>query len=219
MEVNAKGQTLTAFLEAYDPSGFPPVFVTADAAVLDCRKDGLYVLLIRRGNHPYIHRWAMPGGFVEQNESPAEAAARELREETGLQNVPLRQCGAFGEPDRDPRARIVTVGHWGLLPKGADPVRAGDDAAGADWFRIGLTAEEGQTQRTLRLTLQSETVTLTGAVVQQRDSLGWYTLPKQTDSALAADHDQVLVQALLGLRRCVKEPQLQDWLAALGEEA
>lgn len=96
------------------------------------------VLLIKRGKPPFEGRWAFPGGHVEENEDLAEAAARELREETGL-DVPadhLIQLGAYGRPGRDPRGHYVDVAYLLHLSElGERPaVKGGDDAAEAKWF-------------------------------------------------------------------------------------
>lgn len=113
-------------------SEYPPFYVTADAICL-ARVDGaVQVLVIRRGNPPYEGHWAFPGGFVDPDEDLHPAAVRELAEETGLRVPQLRQLGAYGAPDRDPRHRTVTVAHLAVLDEAAAPT-AGDDAAHAEW--------------------------------------------------------------------------------------
>lgn len=94
------------------------------------------VLLIRRKNPPFEGKWAFPGGFVDMDETLEESALRELREETGLQNIDLRQLEAFSDPDRDPRARVITVAFYGFSESDMDKVTGGDDADRAEWFRI-----------------------------------------------------------------------------------
>ena len=78
--------------------------------------------------------WALPGGFVRMRESLAEAAARELAEETGVTDVYMEQLHTFGEPGRDPRTRVITVAYYALVPAKAINARPGDDASDADWF-------------------------------------------------------------------------------------
>jgi len=94
----------------------------------------LQVLLIRRGVPPFEGRWALPGGFVRQGESLEHAARRELEEETGVRDVYLEQLYTFGDADRDPRGRIVTVAYYALLTGEAAPLKAGTDAGAAAWM-------------------------------------------------------------------------------------
>ena len=110
------------------------IHVTADAVAVCCPpNEALQVLLVRRGSAPFKGAWALPGGFVEQHEDLADACARELMEETGVQAAALAQVGAWGGPERDPRGRTVTVAYLALVRPDAAHVRAGDDAAEAQW--------------------------------------------------------------------------------------
>lgn len=118
------------FLAAYDPRAFPPVAVTVDVAVLTLRAGSLSVLLVQRGEPPYEGAWALPGGFVRTDESLDAAAARELAEETGVTNAPVAQLATYGDPDRDPRMRVVSVAYVALV-RSVDPPVAGTDAAEA----------------------------------------------------------------------------------------
>ena len=113
-------------------SEYPPFFVTADAVLLVRGADGPQALVIRRGNQPFEGSWALPGGFVDINEDLRHAAVRELHEETGLRVTQLRQLGAYGAPDRDPRHRTVSVAFLAVLDDPPEPT-AGDDAAHAEW--------------------------------------------------------------------------------------
>lgn len=113
---------------------WPRPMVTVDAAVFDISAKTPKLLLIKRGSEPFKGQWAIPGGFIEMNEDLADAAARELAEETGLTDVKLRQLQTFGKPGRDPRGRNITVVFWGTTK---DPkTKAGDDADEARWFEI-----------------------------------------------------------------------------------
>ena len=130
---NEKGQTLEEFLAAYDPSRWERPSVTVDMVILTETDE---VLLIRRRNHPNIGRWALPGGFLEMREKLCSAAARELQEETGLENVPLHFLGMFAEPSRDPRTHVITGAFYTVVKRDALRFRAGDDAADAALYRI-----------------------------------------------------------------------------------
>jgi len=93
------------------------------------------VLLIRRKNEPFAGRWALPGGFVDMNESLEIAAARELLEETGLSLANLEQFKAYGNVDRDPRGRNIAVVFYSIIPE-AVTVTGNDDAIEAGWFDV-----------------------------------------------------------------------------------
>jgi 8-oxo-dGTP diphosphatase len=134
------------FLRKYRPADFPRPSVTVDIAAFTMIDAELRVLLIRRGEHPFKGRWALPGGFVrvgdghrDQGEDLDAAAARELGEETALpaSNVYLEQLGAFGRAGRDPRMRVITVAYYALIRPDLVPlVRAGGDAAAAEWTTV-----------------------------------------------------------------------------------
>jgi 8-oxo-dGTP diphosphatase len=148
----AKAPTITEaeFLRNYRPADFPRPSVTVDIAAFSVIDAELRVLLVRRGEHPFKGAWALPGGFVrvgdghrDQGEDLDAAAARELEEETALkpEAVYLDQLGAFGRARRDPRMRVITVAYFALIRPDLVPlVKAGGDAAAADWIGVdGLT--------------------------------------------------------------------------------
>ena len=113
---------------------YPRPMLTADCMVVNPRGE---VLLIRRGNEPYRGCWALPGGFMEMDETLEHCAVRELEEETGLAvgEAQLHLIGIFSRVDRDPRGRTVTGAYRVDLPYHAEP-RSGDDAAEARWFSL-----------------------------------------------------------------------------------
>jgi 8-oxo-dGTP diphosphatase len=108
--------------------------VTVDLVIFALRDGELQVLLVQRGVAPFEGRWALPGGFVRDGESLEAAARRELQEETAVADVYLEQLYTFGDPDRDPRGRVVTVAYYALLTGEARPVAAGTDAGAAAWM-------------------------------------------------------------------------------------
>ncbi len=116
---------------------YPRPMVTVDIIIFSIRAGRLEVLLIRRGQEPFAGQWAIPGGFVEMDESLEAAALRELQEETGVCDVPLEQLHAFGDPHRDPRGRVITVAYYALLDGSKLTVKGADDACEADWFTVG----------------------------------------------------------------------------------
>lgn len=123
---------------------YPPVAVTVDLVVLTVRDDELQVLTIRRGEEPFVGRWALPGGFLRPDEDLPAAAGRELEEETALSasRVHLEQLATYGAPDRDPRMRTVTVAYLALAADLPSPT-AGTDAAEARWQPVDDLLREG----------------------------------------------------------------------------
>jgi 8-oxo-dGTP diphosphatase len=115
---------------------FERPLVTVDLVIFTVRDGKLKLLLVERGEPPYEGMWALPGGFVRPNESLEETARRELAEETGVRDIYLEQLYTFGEPGRDPRARIVTVAYFAIIAADRQMLRASADAADADWFAI-----------------------------------------------------------------------------------
>jgi 8-oxo-dGTP diphosphatase len=115
----------------YDPSQFPPFAVTVDVVILTMSEGMLHVLLVCRGEAPYEGMWAIPGGFKRPTETLDDAAKRELAEETGVDAASLlAQFGAYGDPERDPRMNVVTVGYLAVL-RDVGAVVGGSDAAAA----------------------------------------------------------------------------------------
>jgi 8-oxo-dGTP diphosphatase len=118
---------------------FPRPAVTTDIILFTFQEGTLRILLIRRAGAPFQGEWAFPGGFVGMDEPLEAAALRELREETGVRDVYLEQLYTFGDPDRDPRGRVITVAYFALV--GGDQaarmeVQGGDDAGEAAWWDV-----------------------------------------------------------------------------------
>lgn len=111
------------------------ISVTVDIVIFTLREGDLQVLLIKRKNPPFQGRWAIPGGYVEADESLEDAATRELFEETHVQGMHIEQLFTFGDPGRDPRGRVVTVAYFALVPAPV-AVQAGDDAAEVQWKSV-----------------------------------------------------------------------------------
>ena len=133
----SKTQTETQKLRfSYD---YPRPAVTVDIILFVFQEDQLRVLLIRRANDPFKGKWALPGGFIGENEDLYDAALRELKEETNVSNVYLEQLYTVGKPDRDPRTRVITVAYFALLSAeevAQQEVHGATDAGEARWWDI-----------------------------------------------------------------------------------
>jgi 8-oxo-dGTP diphosphatase len=114
---------------------YPRPAVTVDVVILSA-EDRPRVLLIRRKHDPFVGQWAIPGGFVDMDEALEDAARRELLEETGVRAASLEQLGTFGEPDRDPRGRTISVVYIARVDANKVKPQANDDAAEVGWHRL-----------------------------------------------------------------------------------
>jgi 8-oxo-dGTP diphosphatase len=110
------------------------VAVTADIILFDSLK--LKILLIQRGGEPYKGMWALPGGFMDMNETIEQTAYRELEEETGITGIELNQLYTFSEVNRDPRHRTISTVFYGIFENEKLIAEAGDDAVDAKCFDI-----------------------------------------------------------------------------------
>jgi len=115
---------------------YPHPAVTTDVVVFTIRERRLKILLIRRKGVPFAGMWALPGGFVGIEEDLEACAQRELEEETGVTGVYLEQLYTFGEPDRDPRERVISIAYYALVPTDRLQLHADSDAAAADWLPV-----------------------------------------------------------------------------------
>ncbi len=189
MKVNSKNQTLEEFLAAYNPDKYRKPGVTADCVIF-CRDS---VLMVRRGNHPYIDELAFPGGFAEAGEATEYTAARELEEETGAKGVPLRQFYTASSPGRDPRDWTVSVCYTAELDEFPD-VKGADDAASADWYKYTVSVEGDITS----ISLSGDDGTVTVRVQVKRDAFGKVDVNESVklDEGIAFDHAKILLRAI-----------------------
>lgn len=145
--LDRNGLTEREFLEQYRVGDYERPSVAADMVIFtvtDQEADSyrklpekeLRILLIRRGGHPFLGKWALPGGFVRPNETTDQAAVRELREETGVDDVYLEQLYTFSDVGRDPRAWVMSCSYMALINSDKLELEAGDDAADAAWFSV-----------------------------------------------------------------------------------
>lgn len=220
---NKKGLTEEEFLADYNPDKYERPSVTVDMLIFTVRKrkeknyrklpeNTLNVLLIKRGEHPFLGKWALPGGFVNMNESLEEAAYRELEEETGLREVYLEQLYTWGDTKRDPRTRVISTSYVALADDRALSPKAADDAAEAAWFSVRYnlvkesreeTAEGAILRQTYQLVLTGEEEKLT-AVVELTKTINKGTVHIERElkesEGIAFDHGRIISYAIERLR-------------------
>lgn len=202
---NANGLTEAEFLAQYNPGDYERPSVTVDMMVIRMKEDlsCMQVLLIQRKDHPFINQWALPGGFVNMDESAYEAACRELKEETGLTDVYLEQIYTMSQPKRDPRMRVIDIAYVALLPYEAEArVIAGDDAKNAVWFDIDLD------ESILRLTNKENYLKIEYGLTEKYFKNGRVSVKNHvphliSNEALAFDHSEIILEGLIRLRNKV----------------
>lgn len=200
-----KGLTEAEFLAAYDPSKWERPSVTVDMFCY-CRENRS-LLMVKRGGHPFIGKWALPGGFLEPDETAEQAVRRELAEETGVNADAIIQLRAFSDPHRDPRTRIVTVAYIAVLDRLPD-ARAGDDAADAKWFALERTVTErtddgrNVTERGMITLRGEETLEISFETVTQKGRLTSDPVMKVKQSErIAGDHGTIIAYAAARLQQ------------------
>ncbi|OPA79087.1 ADP-ribose pyrophosphatase [Paenibacillus selenitireducens] len=217
------GLTEREFLEQYRVGDFERPSVAADMVIFTVTnteadsyrklpEKELRVLLIRRGGHPYIGKWALPGGFVRPSETTGQAATRELREETGVDDVYLEQLYTFSDMGRDPRTWVMSCSYMALIDSDQVQLKAGDDAADATWFKVTYRLlrerkellENGYVKTyEYELKLSSEEEELTAVVdrtetVKPTSASTVYSIV--SNNGLAFDHAKIIACAIERLR-------------------
>ncbi len=191
---------------------YPRPALTVDCVVFGLDDEDLKVLLIQRDLEPFQGRWALPGGYVHEDEALEDAARRELAEETGLERVFLEQLYTFGDPRRDPRGRVVSVAHYALVKLGDHRVKAATDAREASWFPVWDTPSLAFDHDRI---LQTALVRLKGKVRYQ--PLGFELLPpKFTLTQLQRVYEKILERPL-DKRNFRKKLLAMDLLVELDE--
>jgi 8-oxo-dGTP diphosphatase len=117
------------------------VILTIQPAIADEGRECLQVLLVQRKQPPFCDHWAIPGGFVLHNERLDDAAQRELQEKAGVSKVYLEQLYTFGEPDRDPRARVITISYYALVRSSDLTIQADEAGLTVAWFPVTALPE------------------------------------------------------------------------------
>lgn len=115
---------------------YPRPAVTTDCVIFGFDENGLKVLLIERAIEPFIGKWALPGGFVDIEETADECAQRILQKETNLENVFMEQLYTFSDVERDPRFRVISIGYYALVKLADYNAQAGHDESNVKWFAL-----------------------------------------------------------------------------------
>lgn len=216
------GLTEREFLEKYRAGDYERPSVAADMVIFTVTEEAadsyrklsekeLRILLIRRGGHPFLGKWALPGGFVQPSETTEQAAARELREETGVDDVYLEQLYTFSDIGRDPRTWVMSCSYMALINSDKLELQAGDDAADAAWFKVSYRLLREQKElmedgyvKTLEYELKLSGEEELSAVVAR--TLTVKTTSTSTDykivsnNGLAFDHAKIIACAIERLR-------------------
>lgn len=220
---NKYGLTEDQFLSTYDASKFERPSITVDMlifTVTDEEKKNyrklpekvLRLLLIKRGDHPYIGQWAFPGGFVKMDESLDEAALRELKEETNIDNIYMEQLYTWGEVNRDPRTRVISCSYMSLVDSSTLDIKASDDADDAKWFTVSsklyqeqktLTGKGYVLQQIYKLNLSNLEQNLSAAIKVAKTVEGKVTKVERevlTSDGIAFDHAKIIEYVIERLR-------------------
>ncbi len=130
------GEHVDETAETYDASRYERPSVTVDVVIFSLIERELNVLLVKRRRWPYEGHWAIPGGFINMDESLEQAARRELEEETGVRDIYLEQLYTFGDPRRDPRTRVISVAYFAIIRADRQTLRVSDESTHVSWFPV-----------------------------------------------------------------------------------
>ncbi len=192
------------FLENYNFDKYEKPSIAADMVVFtvsDILADNpkknimkkLKIMLIKRGGHPYKNFWALPGGFLNMNETIEQCAERELKEETGLNRFFLRQFRTYSQVDRDPRGRIISCAYISLINNSEDIVKSDTDAAEANWFNVTISESESG----FIASIGSNNKLLISFEVYENDDC---PAPVNISGELAFDHITIIADAIRYIR-------------------
>jgi len=190
------------FLNGYNPSDYERPSVTTDLLILGTNSDysSLKVLLVKRKEHPYIDCWALPGGFIRNDETAHGCAKRILESKTHLRNVYLDQVYTFTKTDRDPRMRVMSIAYLSLVcePKDLD----GTDGKNEAWFDLNFTddaIELYNKDNDVRIAYRLKKKSFKNGVVKYEN----FTAALAGKQRLAFDHVEIVIEGMKKLREQV----------------
>ena len=198
------------FLSSYDISQYFRPSVSSDIVAFtiqskseeNYRKEdqtSLLLLLVKRGTHPFKGDWALPGGFMREDESIEDCAHREIVEETNINPISMKPVGVFSECDRDPRGRIISHAFASIIYDGAREIASGEDAEDVKWFEVTFETKDNL----YFLTLKNEELCLTATLKEVRNEFGVKRFEVIQEEGIAFDHAAIIGTALSSLRKDV----------------
>jgi ADP-ribose pyrophosphatase YjhB (NUDIX family) len=226
-----KNENDEEFLATYNQENYDRPSLAVDMAVFTIKskevsnirkltQKQLSLLLIKRGEPPFANSWALPGGFLRRGETLETAAYRELKEETGVEDVYLSQLYSFSDPNRDPRGWIVSKAFIALASEDNFRIQSGTDATDAKWFQVSYVlmnekVENNQFENTVkrqyRLLLDSEGLYMEAMIEKQvivtnkRVRTDFVLISK---AGLAFDHALIIARAIDTLRASLDKSML-----------
>ncbi len=227
MQKAEQNMTEAEFLQNYDLTRYPRPSITVDIVTFGVtgeaernyrqdEKKSLSILLIKRGGHPCRGMWALPGGFLQMDETLEECAYRELREETDLRPDTLMPMGAFSQVDRDPRGRIISNSYISIVDEENVRALAGDDAAEAKWFTVQFSEEADDGTAELILRNAESDIVIASKVRHSKTQFGRKEYEVVDSGGLAFDHAKIIATAFGIVRKYATDFDiLFDFMPAL----
>ena len=193
---NAQALSEEQFLKLYNPEDYIRPSVTTDLLILGINKDysSLKVLLVKRNEHPYLDRWALPGGFIQNDETAYNAASRILQSKTHLRDVYLDQIYTFTKPDRDPRTRVMSIAYMSLVSE-PDETSSDDEA----WFNLKFTdqsIELSNKEKGIFISYTLKKESFQNGIVRYEN----FTAALAGKEGLAFDHIEIVIEGIKKLR-------------------
>lgn len=224
---NKQGLTEEEFLAAYDVTGFERPSVTVDMVIFTVTNQDeenyrklpekvLRVLMVKRGDHPFMGQWALPGGFIAMDESIDKSAVRLLKDETNVENIYMEQLYTWGDIDRDPRTRVISCSYMTLVDSYILDIKPGYGADDAKWFTV--TSEVFQEQKDIkdkgyvlqsliRIELTNDEEKLSAVLRKTKTVEGKVTTVKWKaieSSGIAFDHSRIIQYGIERLRNKIE---------------
>ena len=212
-------QSEKEYLSQYNINKYERPSVTTDIAAFMIRSEEsdnykrdsenrLSILLVKRGVHPFMDCWALPGGFLKPDETVEECALREITEETNVVPVAILPVGVFSEPGRDPRGWIISNAFFSVITEESVKQVGGDDAADAQWFDVSFEKDNDGDYR-LSLSLREDTalesIHLDAVLTKERTKFGKSIFLIKNSGGLAFDHARIIAEAVCLLRKYARD--------------